>query len=213
MGCMSLKAAIAFLTACAAAWSASAQTPSSGPVDRPVKIAVVQFQDAVASTNEFQRELADIQKKFEPRRAELKNLGDEVDQLTKQLDADSSRLTEAERESRARVLDTKKRQAQRVAEDAQTGYEQATQELFNRIAEKLGRQLTKYAADHGYTLVVDRSEEQDQTPVVLWASPSIDITQQVVNAYNARAEAPVQAKPKEPATPSPLPRRQGFTNR
>ena len=204
---MSLKAAIAFLTACAAAWSASAQTPSSGPVDRPVKIAVVQFQDAVASTNEFQRELADIQKKFEPRRAELKNLGDEVDQLTKQLDADSSRLTEAERESRARVLDTKKRQAQRVAEDAQTGYEQATQELFNRIAEKLGRQLTKYAADHGYTLVVDRSEEQDQTPVVLWASPSIDITQQVVDAYNAKVEAPVQAKPKAPVTPSPLPHR------
>src|SRR5215469_3213096 len=131
---MSLNQAIVFMLLCGAVSAASAQAPAPKPVDRPVKVAVVQFQGAVTATDEFRRDLPELQKKFEPRQTQLKNLSDEVDRLTKQLEADSPKLNEAEQETRARALDTKKRQAERYAEDAQNEYEQATQELFNRIA-------------------------------------------------------------------------------
>ncbi len=186
---------------CGAVWAASAQPPASA--DRPAKVAVVQFQAAVSATAEFQRDLADIQKKFAPRQTELKNLSDEVDRLTKELETDSSRLSEAEQASRTRDIDNKKKQGQRLAEDAQTEYEHATQELYNRVAAKLGKLLTRYAQDHGYTLIVDRSEQEDQTPAVLWASPSIDITQLIVDGYNTKAETPALPKPKAPSAPQP----------
>ncbi len=51
----------------------------------PAKIAVVAFQVAVAQTNEGQRNFADLQKKYDPKRQQLKALSDDVDNLTKQL--------------------------------------------------------------------------------------------------------------------------------
>ena len=195
------------LLGCGAILPAIAQTPGSRPSEAPAKVAVVQYQPAVAATNEFQRDFAEVQKKFEPKRAQLKNLGDEIDQLTKRLESDGPKLSEAEQASRARTIDNKKKQAQRLADDDQNEYEQAVQEVFNRVAAKVGDVLTKYAGDHGYTLVVDRSERQDSTPAVLWADPSIDITQPIVEAYNAKSGVPAQGGAGAPPAPKPTPPR------
>lgn len=192
------------LVLCGGILPAFAQVPASKPADAPLKIAVVQFQPAVTATNEFQRDFAELQKKFDPKRTELKNLGDEIDRLTKQLETDSAKLSESEQTSRARTIDNKKKQAQRMAEDDQSEYEQAVQEIFNRVGAKLGDTLTRYASEHGYTLVVDRSEQQDQTPVVLWASASIDITQPIIDAYNTKSGVPAQpASMEQPPAPKP----------
>ena len=51
----------------------------------PAKVAVIAFQAAVSQTNEFQRDFADLQKKYDPKRQQLKTLSDEIDTLTKQL--------------------------------------------------------------------------------------------------------------------------------
>ena len=50
------------------------------PPDRP-KIAVIGFQEAVAQTNDFQRRFADLQKKYDPKRQELKTLNDQIASL------------------------------------------------------------------------------------------------------------------------------------
>jgi outer membrane protein len=193
----------AVLAVCGLSGSVFAQAPAAKPADAPAKIAVVQFQPAVTATNEFQRDFGELQKKFEPKRTELKNLSDEIDRLTKELQTGGAKLSEAEQATRARTIDAKKKQVQRLAEDDQNEYEQAVQEAFNRVAAKVGDELTKYATAHGYTLVVDRSERQDQTPVVLWASASIDITQPVVDAYNAKSGVPAPSAAAPPAAPKP----------
>lgn len=177
------------------------QAPAAKAAASDPKIAVVQFQSAVSATNEFQRDLADLRKKFQPKQTELKNLSGEIDQLTKQLRTDEAKLSEAEQQARARTIDKKKRDAQRVAEDDQNDWNQALQDLFARIAQKMGGVLDVYAKDHGFTLIVDRSERQDEAPVVLWASPSTEITRQVVDAYNAKSGVPAQAT--LPTAPQP----------
>ena len=178
------------------------QAPAAKPADAPAKVAVVQFQPAVTATNEFQRDFSAVQKKFEPKRTELKNLSDEIDRLTKQLQSEGSKLSEAEQATRARAIESKKKQAQRLAADDQNEYGQAVQEAFNRVGAKVGETLSKYASDHGYTLILDRSEQQDQTPAVLWASPAVDITQQVIDAYNTKSGVPA---PPAAAAPSAAP--------
>src|ERR1039458_6555273 len=66
--------------------SAAAQTPAAtAAAPGPAKIAVIAFQVAVAQTNEGQRNFADLQKKFDPRRQQLKVLSDEMEAATKEM--------------------------------------------------------------------------------------------------------------------------------
>jgi outer membrane protein len=170
----------------------------------PAKVAVIEFQAAVAQTNEFQRDFADLQKKYEPKRQDLKSLNDQIDTLTKQLQAQGSTLSDADRESRARAIDEKKKQLDRDTQDAQSDFQSDMQELVNRIAAKVGAAMTDYAQKQGFTLVLDASEQQ-QAPTVLYATPSIDITKAVIDAYNEKSGVPAPPAPAAatPDAPSP----------
>ena len=76
--------AIVFMLASGIALSAAAQTPSASAAPAgPTKIAVIAFQTAVGQTNEFQRNFADLQKKYEPKKTQLKSMADEIDGLQK----------------------------------------------------------------------------------------------------------------------------------
>jgi outer membrane protein len=165
----------------------------------PAKVGVIEFQAAVAQTNEFQRDFADLQKKYEPKREQLKTLNDQIDTLTKQLQAQGSTLSDADRQSRALAIDEKKKQLDRDTQDAQSDFQSDMQELVNRIASKVGATMQDYARLHGYTLVLDASEQQQQAPTVLYAMDSIDITKAVIDAYNDKSGVP--APPQQSATP------------
>jgi outer membrane protein len=185
----------------APAASAPASAASSAPAG-PAKIAVVAFQVAVAQTNEGQRNFADLQKKYEPKRQQLKSLNDEIESQTKQLQTQGAALSDTEKASRAKSIDDKKKQLQREAEDAQNDMQQEMQELYNGLASKVYDVLAGYAKDHGYTLVLDVA--QQQTPV-LYATESTNITKAVIEAYNAKSGVPAppaapaaQAAPKTP---------------
>ena len=108
--------AIATLLVSGLALGAAAQTQTTAPAG-PAKIAVIAFQAAVAQTNEGQRNFADLKKKFEPRESQLKAQNDEIESLTKQLQAQGANLSDADRASRARTIDEKKKKLERDAED------------------------------------------------------------------------------------------------
>jgi outer membrane protein len=179
--------------------SAAAQTlPAPAAPAGPVKIAVIAFQAAVAQTNEGQRNFADLQKKFSPKREQLRALAEEIDNETKQLQAQGDKLSEAVLASRTKAIEDKKKQLQRDSEDAQNDFQQEMQEVFNTLASKVGDVLTSYEQQQGYTLVLDYA--QQQTPV-LYAQPSTDITKAIIDAYNVKSGVPAP-----PAPPAAAPR-------
>ena len=183
--------------------SAAAQTsPSPAAPAGPAKVAVIAFQAAVGQTNEFQRNFADLQKKYEPKRAQLKTQADEIDGLEKQLQAQADKLSDAERANKAKVIDDKKKQAQRFAEDAQNDLQGEMQEIYNGVASKVYDVLSTYSQQQGFTLVVDESTNQQQAPLVLYANPSTDITKAVIDAYNLKSGVPA---PPQPAAAAPKP--------
>jgi len=65
--------------------------------------------------------------------------------------------------------------------------------------------IVKFATDNGYGMILDTSQQWPRGPVI-WYGPAVDITQPVVEAYNAQSGVPAPAsttpKPK-PATPKP----------
>ena len=199
----------ALMTSCFA-MTAIAQTPAAplvsapaptngtpaGPVG-PAKIAVVAFQVAVSQTNEFQRAFIDLQKKWDPKRQQLKTLSDELDRLTKDYQAQGDKLSEAERASRAKTIEDKKKQFDREQGDDQNDFQQEMQDLYAGTASKVYDVLSKYAETDGYTLVLDISAQQ--TPV-LYALQTTDITKPVIEAYNVKSGVP--PPPPGSATPT-----------
>jgi len=193
-----------FLTlASGLALSAAAQTspaPATAAPAGPAKIAVIAFQVAVAQTNEGQRNFADLQKKYAPREAQLKTLGEEIDTLTKQLQAQGDKLSDAERASRAKTIDDKNKQAKRMLEDAQNDMNSEMQEMYNGLASKVYDVLASYAQQQGFTLVLDVAQQQNP---VLYASDSTNITKAVIDAYNVKSGVPAPpAQPAAAAAPS-----------
>jgi outer membrane protein len=203
---MKRSLALVVLLASGLVLNAAAQTPaapaaSTAPAAAvPAKIAVINFQLAVAQTNEGQRDFADLQKKYAPKEATLKALSDEIDNLTKQLQAQGASLSEDERNSRAKTIDDKKKQLDRETEDLRNDGQQDMQDLYNNLASKVYDVVQSYAQQQGYTLILDAS--QQQTPVLYVSNGSI-ITKAVIDAYNLKSGVP--PPPAEPAAQSPKP--------
>jgi outer membrane protein len=192
---MKRSLALIFTLASGLALSAAAQTspaPAAAAPAGPTKIAVIAFQVAVAQTNEGQRNFADLQKKYAPKEAQLKSLSEDIDTLTKQLQAQGDKLSDAERASRAKTIDDKKKQAQRDLEDAQNDMNSEMQEMYNGLASKVYDVLAGYAQQQGFTLVLDVAQQQNP---VLYAAESTNITKAVIDAYNVKSGVPAPPAP------------------
>jgi Skp family chaperone for outer membrane proteins len=178
----------------------------------PAKIALVAFEQAVFATNEGQRAVQDIQAKYKPKKDQIDTLSQEVETLKKQLQSAPATLTDAERATRLKTIDTKEKQLTREADDAQTAYNTDLQEVYGKLAAKVSATLKKYVSDNGYTLLLDVSSQQSN---VMWANQSTDVTQAVVTAYNTSsgvaapapvaASAPAAARPRPTTTTAPKP--------
>ena len=201
-----MKRSLVFVALLASGFAlgAPAQTPPAPAAPaRPAKIAVIAFQMAVGQTNEGQRAFVGLQTKYEPKRQQLKALSDEIDTLTKQLQTQGDSLSDAVRASRAKTIDDKKKQLDRSSEDARNDYQGAVRELYTNLASKVYDVLASYSQQHGYTLVLDRGQQEGQAPIVLFASPETDITKPVLDAYNLKSGVP--APPAQPAAPAAKP--------
>lgn len=186
---------IAMVLACAMlGGKARAQAPTSGVV-------TVTFNAAVMQTAEAQKQMAALQTKYAPRQAKLKDLNDQITALQKQLDATGAALSDAERANREQSLAAKQKQMQRDAEDYKADTQSDSQEVFQTVAQKMFVFLQKYAQQHGYPMVVERGS--DAQPVVWYAAANLDITADLVKAYDAQSGTPAAAKPDVPSAPKP----------
>jgi len=178
-----------------AAAPAGAPAATAGPV--PTKIGVVNIQQAISESAEGKKDIDGLQKRFDPKQAELKGLSDEVENLKKQYQAQADKLSDEEKSSRAKAIDTKQKSFQRNLEDAQAEFQQAQQDVINRIGAKMLTVLEKYASANGYAVVLDVSNPQ--TSPVLWATQGNVITKELVDAYNAESPAGAAAPAAKPA--------------
>ena len=198
-----MKRIFVIATAMAAGLATStlaAQAPaaaSAAPQAVPAKIAIIAFEEAVVRTNEGQTAVATIQKKYEPKKAQIDSQAKEVETLKAQLQALPANATDDQRATLIKNIDTKEKNLQRDAEDAQNSYQSDLQEAYGKVAQKVGGEAVKYVQAHGFTLLLNVGGTQQAANPVLWAQPDTDVTQAVVNEYNkvSGIAAPVPSAP------------------
>ena len=176
---------LAFVLPTVAMAQGGTASPSAPPTS-PTRIGIVSIQSAIVGTNDGQKSLQVLEKKFDPKRNELKSLSDEIDSLKKQLETQGPKLNDEARASLGRQIDTKQKTLSRAQEDAQNDFTEQQNEVVQRVVQKLIPIIDKYAQDNGLILVMDGSKPWPEWPV-LWASPSVDITKAVVDIYNAQS--------------------------
>lgn len=215
------------LTLSALAQTGSAATPSSpgatpatppagsaatttAPSITGTKVGAINIEGAVFGCNEGQRDLQALQKKFEPKQAELKGQNDELEALKKQLSTQQDKLNEDALANLKKQIESKQKSFDRLVQDAQEEFGSQQQEIFGRILQKVAPVVVKYSQENGFGMIIDTSKQWPQGPVLI-AGDGLDITKAVVDLYNTQsgvaapaAPAGGAAKPTTPRSPTGL---------
>jgi outer membrane protein len=79
------------------------------------------------------------------------------------------------------------------------------QEALGVVAKKLGPVVIKYVQDNGYTMLLDNTGQQGGLSVLWFAQGTTDISQAVVDLYNASSGVAAPAVPSAPSASRPRP--------
>ncbi len=191
--------------------AATAPATTTGP-STGTKVGTINIQEAIFGSNEGQKEIQGLQKKFEPKQAELKNQNDELEALKKQLTTQGDKLNEDAAATLKKQIEGKQKVFDRSVQDAQEEFGSQQQDIASKILQKMAPMIVKYSQDNGFGIIVDTSKPWPQSNV-LWWGEAVDITKPVVEAYNVQSgvappAAPSAARPaapKAPATTTPKP--------
>src|SRR5580704_5351447 len=172
------------------------------------KVGTINIEQAIFASNEGRRDFDVLAKKFEPKQNELKGLADELDSLQKQLNAQQDKLNEESRDKLVKQIETKKKNSDRAAQDAQEDYQNQQGEIGNKILTKMAPLIVKYASENGYGMILDTSQQWPRGPVI-WYGPAVDITQPIVESYNTVsgvAAPPAGSTPPKTTKPATTPK-------
>jgi outer membrane protein len=175
------------------AMAVSAQPQTAAPA--PAKVATVHVQNAILQTKDGQKAAQDLQAKFLPRRTELEKKNADITAIQAQMRAGSATMSEAAKAKLQRDYDNNTKELKRASDDFDAEVQQEEGKIMNDLGQKLMDVIIKYSTQNSIATVVDVSAQQSP---VLWADPSIDITNEVIKLYD-------QAHPSAAAAPAPVP--------
>ena len=179
--------------ALAMTWTAQAQQG---------KFAVINIQGAIISTKDGQKAAAELNAKTAPKKRELEQKQNDINSLQDQLNKGSNTLSDSAKNDLYKSIESKKKSLQREVEDAQADLEADQQKLLQQLGQKILAVIEKYSRDNNITMVVDVSSPQ--TPV-LYASPSIDITKEIIELYDKSAASAGASSTSAAPAPKPSP--------
>jgi outer membrane protein len=169
--------------------------PSGSAPAPPIKVATIFGQNAIGSTQEGQKASAALTAKFAPKRDEFNRKQTELQSLRDQLKKGQATMSAEALSTLNARIDAKNREVQRLGQDSQSALEEEEGAMMQQLGEKLMVVVQDYASRNGYAVVIDVSAPNGP---VIWASPSIDITNDIVKLYD-------QSHPVAPTPPAAPP--------
>ena len=189
-------------------WPLLALAATLGAQAQTQKIAVINVQAAIAGTKDGQKAAAELEGKAAPKKKELDQKQNDINALKDQLQKGQNTLSEATKNELYKNIQQKTTSLQRDYEDAQADMDQEQQKILQQLGQKILATIERYARDHGYTLVVDVSLQPNP---IMYASPSIEITKEIIDLYDQNSPAmtnPTAPKSSTPGLTNPPPAKQ-----
>jgi outer membrane protein len=189
---------------------ALAQTP-------PTKIAIINIQGAILATKDGEAARTQISTKFGPKAKDMEARMQTINQKRETLSKGANTMSEAQRGALGKEIEDLQKKYQWDSEDIQSELQQEEQKYVGEIGQRMIQIIDEYAKAQNFAVVLDVSGQQSP---VLWAAAGVDITQPIVQQYDAKfgnkAAAPGAAaapggsaapvtSPVKPATPTTKP--------
>ena len=126
----------------------------------------------VAAREQLEREKATMQKEMDVKRVELDKLRDELEKKGSLMTADSRR-------DREEVMERKRRDATRLADDFQRELGRKEQVLAQKVLQDITSVIERVGKQKGYYLVLER-----RGAGVLYSAPEADLTDEIIKVYD-----------------------------
>lgn len=174
----------------------------------PVKIGVINLQQAIPATAEGQAAVAKLQKEFvEPRTKALEAMQAEIKELNDKLQRGASTLSQTAKDDLQNLINQKTKLFNRAVEDYDADSEEQQRKLLGDLSAKFQAVMQQFGRDNGYAVILDAANPNTG---LVWSSDAVEITQAVIDAYDKAhplAASPAPAKPaaagaKPAATPA-----------
>src|SRR5262245_1300641 len=114
---------------------------------------------------------------------DLKKKKDQLDSLKEQLEKKSSVMKEEEARNLQKDYERKLRDFERSYKDSQGELQQKDNELTVELLKELQGVIEQFGKENGYSMILEQSSSS-----VLYGSPELDLTEQVIARYNARSK-------------------------
>jgi outer membrane protein len=171
-------------------WSAAQNPPATNPppasqtaaavgTGGPVKLAYVNIQLAIVSSDEGKKEDANLQQIIDAKSAELQARQKELETLKSNFDVMSAKLSDEARADKAEEIDAKDTALQRFQQDTQKEMDSKRQRWQQTIAKKMLAVIEKVAKERGLDMVEFFDLNRDG-----YVNPSLLITDDIIKAYN-----------------------------
>jgi len=168
------------------------------------KVGTINIQQAIVSTKDGQKAAAELQTRFEPRRKEIEKSNSGVQALQAQYQKLGTVGSDEAKRKLQSEIELRSKSLQRESEDSQAEFDAEQQKVLNELGGRIMQVINKFATDNGFSMILDISSAQ--TPVI-WASNTLDITNDVIKLYDANAPSTMSAPPAtKTAAPAPAPK-------
>jgi len=145
------------------------------------KIAIVDLQRALNESSSGKKAKEQFKGEFEKMQNGLKSEKDSLDRLKDDLDKKSAVLNDDQRKTKMEDFERRRRDLRRKLEDADAELRKKDQELTGSILKDLAVVIQEIGEREGYTVILENSSSS-----VLYGSKSIDITDSVIKAFDAK---------------------------
>jgi outer membrane protein len=164
------------------------------------KIGVINVRQAIVTTSEGKQASNDLQAQFTPRQNELENMNKQINDLRNRLSAGANTLSDEEKARLTQQGQRLTQQLDRKNNELNEDVQAAQADVVDRIGRKMMDVLDRYARENGLVAVFDSSA---QNSPILFASTSIDITQDIIKLYDQSYPVKAGGAAAAPATPKP----------
>jgi len=145
------------------------------------KVGIVDLQRALNESSSGRKAKDQFKGEFDKMQDGLKKEKDALDRLKEDLDKKSVVLSEDQRKAKMDDFERRRRDLRRKLEDSDAELRKKDQELTGSILKDLAVVIQEIGEREGYTVILENSSSS-----VLYGSKSIDITDSVIKAFDAK---------------------------
>lgn len=149
------------------------------------KIGVVDFQKVLETSTPGKAAQDEINKRGKQMEADLKSRGAEIEDLEKKMDRESLVMSKDVREEKQRDLRIKMGDYKSLQQQYTGDFRALENRVIGKIQKEVVEVVQNIGKKDGYTLIVEK-----RTGGVVYAPTTIDITDEVIQTYNAMPPQP-----------------------